>query len=440
MSGPEGISRRALLAGLGALGAASLLPRGVGAAESSFSLRNAMVLTHQGKRLPDHGLRVEGGRVVEIAPSSGFGADAVDLGGAWVCPGFTDAGCKVGLVEVDLEKDTHDDEESSNTVTPDARVRDGYNPASEVIPVTRANGITSVLVHPAETSLISGQAALFRTVGETVDEALVMAPAALCLNLGHAATGDRNGAPASRMGVAMKLRELLDSTKLPEAAEAQDAGKKSKKKHDDDGAGGDAAKPDDKVDPGTRALRDLKRGRLRALIRAERADDILFAVELSKEWKLDTILLGGAEAWKVAPEIASAGIPLFLGPINTQPDSFEHLEARYDNAVLLHSAGVRLAFRTGAAHFSRGLPSLAALTVAYGLPYEAAITALTSAAWDALGLQGGRLEPGSEATFFVVDGDPLQPRYPLRRMFVRGREVSLETRQSRLYQEYKVLR
>lgn len=440
MSGREGPSRRQILAGLGVLTAASALPRGGFAADAPLSLRNATVLTHDGQLLQDHGLRVEDGKVVEIAPSAQLGADAVDLGGAWICPGFTDAGCKVGLYEVDLEKATHDDDESSNTVTPDARVRDGYNPASEVIPVTRANGITSVLVHPDDGNLISGQAALFRTVGDTVDEALVLAPAALCINLGHAPTGKRNGAPASRMGVAMKLRDLLEETRLPEKKDAGEDHKKKKKGGDGGGGDGDGPKPDSKVDPATRVLRDLKRGKLRALIRAERADDVLFAVELAQEWKLDAILLGGSEAWKVARTIADAKIPLFLGPLNVQPDSFEHLDARYDNAALLHAAGVELAFRTGAAHFSRGLPSLAALTVAFGLPYEVAIHALTSAAWDALGVSGGRLEQGSEATFFVVDGDPLQPRFPLRRMWVQGREVSLETRQSRLYQDFKVLR
>jgi len=441
MSGREGPSRRQILAGLGALSVASTLPRGAWADDAPFSLRNATVLTHEGRVLADHGLRVEGGKVIDILPSAQLGADAVDLGGAWICPGFTDAGCKVGLVEVDLEKDTHDDDESSNTSTPDARVRDGYNPASEVIPVTRANGISAVLVHPDESNLISGQAALFRTVGDTVDDALVLAPAALCVNLGHAPTGKRTGAPASRMGVAMKLRDLLEETRLPDKKQADEDHKKRKKADDGDGGDdGDGPKPDSKVDPATRALRDLKRGKLRALVRAERADDILFALEFAAEYKLNLILLGGSEAWKVAAPIASAGVPLFLGPLNVQPDSFEHLDARYDNAALLHAAGVKLAFRTGAAHFSRGLPSLAALTVAYGLPYEAAIPALTCAAWDALGVPGGRLEQGSEATFFVVDGDPLQPRFPLRRMWVRGREVSLETRQSRLYQDFKVLR
>lgn len=444
MSGPEAISRRALLGGLGALTAAAALPRWARAEAAGFSLRNATLLTHEGRRLVDHGLRVVDGRVVEIGPSARFGAEALDLGGAWVCPGFTDAGCRVGLVEVDLEAATRDDDESTSALTPDARVRDGYNVRSEVIPVTRANGITSVLVHPTSSNLISGQAALFRTVGETVEQALVLAPAALCINLGRAATGSgRSGAPASRMGVAMKLRELFEGVELPEegAAPAEEGKKKARKAAK--GAASPKAKdvpPDEEVDAGQRALRDLRRGRLPALIQADRADDILAAVELTKTWGLRGVLLGGAEAWMVADRLAAAKMPVFLGPLNAQPDSFERLEARYENAARLHAAGVSMAFRTGAAHFSRGLPSLAGLIVAYGLPHEAAIRALTRGPWEALGLPGGELAEGAEATFFVVDGDPLQPRYPIRRMWVAGREVSLASRQSRLYETYRALR
>lgn len=434
MSGRDGISRRSALAGLGALAAASVLPRPA-RAEASFSIRGATLLTHEGRRLDDHGLRVEQGKIVEIAPSARLGADAIDLGGAWLVPGFTDAGCRVGLVEVDLEKATRDDDESTDAVTADARVRDGYNPRSEVIPVTRANGITSVLVHPTTRNLISGQAALFRTTGETVDEALVLAPAALCINLGHAATGTgRSGAPATRMGVGMKLRELFDGVELPDKGE--DKGKKRKGKDE-----GKKVKPDDEIKPKERVLRDLLRGELPALLQAERADDVLFAIDLAKTWKLNAILLGGAEAHLVAGALADAGIPAFLGPLTVQPDDFEHLHARYDNAARLHKAGVRLAFRTGAAHFSRGLPTSAGVAVAHGLPFEAAITALTVGPWAALGLDGkGRMEQGAEATFFAVDGDPLQPRNDVRRMWIAGREVSLETRQSRLYQAFRALR
>lgn len=436
MQSGSGWSRRGVL---GALAALSLVPR-ARAAGATFSVRNATLLTHTGQRLADHGLRVEAGRIVELGPSGSFGADALDLGGAWLVPGFTDASCSVGLYEVGLEKASHDDEESSDAVTPDARARDGYNPRSEVIPVTRANGITSVLVRPAAGGLISGQAALFRTVGDTVDAALIQAPAALCINLGHnAVSTGRPGSPASRMGVMMRLRQILDDVKLPEEkSKDEEKGKKNKKKSPEKD---DKVKNDEEVSPAERTLRALRRGTLPALIRADRADDLLAAVELAQAYKLKAMLLGGAEAHLVASELAGAGFPLLLGSPTAQPDGFDSLHARYDNAARLHAAGVRFAMCSEAAHHARGLPVLAGVAVAHGLPFEAAIAALTGNVWDFFGIAGmGRLEVGAEATMFQVDGDPLQPRHPVRRIWVAGQEASMESHQTRLYERYRVLR
>lgn len=258
--GGVSLSRRALLAGAGAVG---LLGRRA-LAEQGLTLRGATLLTHEGQRLVDYGLRVEGGRIVELGPSSRF-ASGEDLGGRWIVPGFTDAGCMLGLLEIGLEQGTHDDSESTAAVVPDARARDGYNARSELIPIARVNGVTGALVHPDLRGLISGQAALFRTVGDTVDAALVKAPAALCINLGRAATGGPNGAPATRMGVAMRLREILDGVKLPEAEKPAEEGKKKPKRGDSPPRSD--VKPDVEIPPADRALRDLRRGALPALDR-----------------------------------------------------------------------------------------------------------------------------------------------------------------------------
>ena len=435
----SGWSRRQLLLGGGALTLAAALPA---RASAGGAIRNATVLTHEGRRLVDHGLRFQDGRIVEIGPSSAMPADALDAAGAWLVPGFTDAGCKVGLVEVDLESASHDDDEATDAVTPDARVRDAYNPASPVIPVTRANGVTSVLVHPSNSSLISGQAAIFHTAGATVPEALVLAPAGLCINLGRAAVGaGRAGSPASRMGVMMRLRALFDAVQIPEEADEHASSPKRRSKKDKAAAGKPDVKPDAELSPADLAMRDLLRGRLPAILRAERADDVLAAIDLAKTWGLNAALLGGAEAHLVARQLAEADLPVLLGPLTAQPSTFETLQTRYDNAAILHAAGVRLAFRTGAVHTSRTLPTSAGVAVAYGLPFEAAITALTSGVWQIFGdASRGRMEQGADATFFLVDGDPLQPRYPVRRMWIGGAEVSLTTRQDRLAEQHRILR
>jgi len=437
MPGPD-LHRRQLIGMVGALTASATLGRTARAAGAAlgmpptsgladFTLSNATVVLHTGERLEGAGVRVERGTVIEVGRGVRGGQD---LRGAWIVPGFTDAGCTVGLYEIGAESATRDDRESSDTVTPDARVTDAYNPLSEVVPVTRAVGFSHVLVHPSPSGLVSGQAALMRTVGRTVAEATAATPLGLCVQLGGAGKGA--GGPASRMGVAMQLRALLEEAEPP--VPPTDDGRRRR--------GRQASSEDEDPDLSTveQVWRDVRTGVLPVLFHADRADDLLQAVSLSEQFGLRCVLVGGAEGWLVAEELAASGVPVLLGPPMVQPDSFEHPHARYDNAARLHEAGVKVAFRSGANHFARGLRTDVGVLVAHGLPWAAAIAGLTGAVGEIFGLAGhGRLELGRPADFFVTAGDPLQPRYPVQRMWIDGRAVSLETRQTRLRDRYESL-
>jgi imidazolonepropionase-like amidohydrolase len=433
MPSPE-LSRRHLLgAGLAAVAAAAL-PGGAQAASplggwepavagpQVFS--NATLVRHTGVKVQG-GIVVEGGDIVAMGPEVKGG---LDLGGAWLCPGFTDAGCTVGLYEIDQEEATHDDDEGSSAFTPDARAWEGYNPLSAVVPIARSQGVAAVLVHPSMNRLLVGQAGLLRTVGRTVDEALLRAPVGMALNFGRAGISGQGDSPKSRMGVAMELRKRMAAIELPPAK-----GERPRK--------GEEVKPDKEVSPADQALRDWKRGKIGSLLRAERADDILMAIDFARSHKLRAALVGCAEGHLVAREIAESGYGVLLGGLMVQPDSFETLHARYDNAALLHEAGVKLAFRSGANHTSRNLRVDAGVTVAHGLPWEVAIRALTAGIGDVLGVPGryGRLAVGAPATFFVSDGDPLQARSRVTQMWIDGRPVSLRNRQTELFERYRTL-
>jgi imidazolonepropionase-like amidohydrolase len=424
-------TRRKILSalGLGAVGLSISSPRAAFAETGvlrSFTWKNGRLVMPDGQVI-EGGIRIEEGRIAELGPSVKSGAD---LGGSWVCPGFVDAGCTVGLVEIGLEDRTRDDRVSGESVTPDARVRDGYNPASSVIPVTRVEGVGHVLVHPSHGRLVSGQASLFRTVGETLSEAITEVPSVLCINMGRAGIGG-DGA-ASRMDLSMQLRELLDDIDLGPEPSPNPRTRRRK-------TGAEDSSHDD-LSASERVWRSVRRGEMRVLIKAERADDILRALDLSHEYGLSTILLGAAEGHVVARELADSEIPVFLGPLTTQPSSFEHLRARYENAAILNRAGVPLAFRTGSAHSSRGLRVSAGVAVAHGLPWEAAMKALCHGAWAALGQPNeGVLEVGAEAHLVVSSGDPIQPRQSVERVVISGVETSMMTRQRRLYEHFRVL-
>ncbi len=128
--------------------------------------------------------------------------------------------------------------------------------------------------------------------------------------------------------------------------------------------------------------------------------------------------------------------------MTVQPNSFEHLHARYDNAKILHEAGVVFAFRSGQNHNSRQLPTEAAVAVAHGLPFEVAIQALCYNAtlmfplYEPLVFEN---EKNVRANFFLCDGDPLQPRNGIHRMWIDGKECDLRTRQTDLYERYREL-
>lgn len=418
------VSRRQLLLGAAAL-AVTTRAGAARAAEpgEERTLSNARLLVGDGTELLG-GIRVRDGRIVAVGPDVTGGED---LAGAVLYPGVYLAGAPLGLLEVDLEAGSRDDAEGGGVNAPHARVLDAYNPRSEVIGVCRTGGIMGALVTPA-TGIVAGQAAWMRTFGDTVGEARIHAPAGVCFGLGHEGTG-RPGGATSRMGAASTIRDLLEANPAP-ADEVPD--KKRKKAAPENG---------DKKPPTStqRILHALRRRETKAIFAAERASDILVALELAEAYDLDALVLGGAEAHLVADELAKANVPVLLGPVTTQPSSFDTLFAAYENAGRLHAKGVRLAFRVGGPHNARDLTTEAGIAVAYGLPREAAIAALTGNGPGFWGLDVGLLRAGYEATFVLTDGDPLQPRTRVLRHWGRGVELPVRSRQTELYERFRTL-
>ena len=393
-------------------------------APTSFSLRNARILVGDGSELTG-GIRVEGGKIVEIGPGVTVGTD---LGGATIFPGFFDGGSGLGLWEIDLESATHDESEGSDGAVPAVRVEDSYNPLSELIPVARRQGVLGGLVMPSG-GLVGGQAAWMRFAGSRVAEATMLSGAGVVVNFGHADTGDRANQASSRMGLVWKLRELLDANAPPEPPDPK--ARKPKK----------GEEPEPEVLTRTqKAWRAVRSGELRVILAADRADDIVAALALAAEYQLKAVLAGCAEGSLVARELADSGTTVLLGPVTTQPSGWDTLHARYENAALLHAAGVPIVLRAGDPHNLRELPTEAVVAVAAGLPYGAAIRAAcgfhAARVWD---LPIGALVAGRAATFVVAQGDPIEPRTRMSRAFYDGRELSLRSRQSRLLDRFRTL-
>jgi imidazolonepropionase-like amidohydrolase len=409
-----------------------------------------------GKVFPVSGPPIEGGTVViregkieAVGQGVAVPADAkrIDATGQWVLPGMTDSRTHLGVWEVDLSEPTRDEDERSDPITPQMRVVDGFYDESENIPITRQVGITSALVTPGEGNLINGQSALVDLGGDDLPDVLVKFPIAMHFSLGEPPKeryGARTQLPSTRMGSAALIRSSLlqarDYLTKKDTYEqkklACDTSKPSKKK----GKGDEKCPPEPPaVDFKLEALISVLKGEMPAVFRAQRMDDILTAIRLAEEFKLKLILSHAAEAYKVADLLAAKKIPVLVGPITTQPEAIETLGAIYENAALLNEAGVKIAIQTDRTNDARTLPWEAGLAVTYGLPWEAALRAVTLSPAEIFGVADrlGSLEPGKRADVIVTTGDPFQPLTQVKHLFIRGVERTLRTRQDDLAEKYR---
>jgi len=394
-----------------------------------------------GEPIDDGVVVIRGAKIAFVGVAGSFdvpdGATVVDAAGRIVMPGLIDAFTHVGTREIGAVKVTRDDDEATSPMTPAVHTADALNVSSSHFRVTRMNGTTTVLVAPAPGNLISGRSCVIALDGESVDAMLRLPHAALHASLGDPPKlryGAKNQAPATRMGEMAMLRAAV--TKAREYVAKWARFEEQQRRSMEDG--------EEQPDPPSRDL-DLEAwrpvlARERPLIvRAQRLSDVQAALRFAREFDVRIALFGGAEAWKVADEIAAAGVPVLLGTVTTQPSSHETLAARMDAAQILEAAGVELVIVSAAAHNARRLPSLAGIAMSYGLSAEAALEALTIRPARVLGLADriGSLTVGKDADVIILDGDVVQPRTRVTHMWIRGKRVVLTSRQTELAEKYK---
>ena len=179
-------------------------------------------------------------------------------------------------------------------------------------------------------------------------------------------------------------------------------------------------------------------GDLLVVFQADRDIDILNALALAEEFSLRVMIHGGAEAWKVAPRLAAAGVAVSLTP-NTNIPSFDGLGARLDNATLLRQAGVEVIIAQNDSGGERNLRYGAGNAVRNGMSWDEAMQAVTLVPARVFGIADdyGSLEPNKIANLVIWSGDPFEFASAVERMFIRGREVSLRTRETELMERYR---
>jgi len=407
---------------------------------TTYAIRGGKVYTLAGPALEDATVVIRDGKIAAVGRNVSVpsGAQVIDARGLEVYPGIFDSVTQAGLEEVPAVSATVDTVELG-VFNPDIVAADGVHPESEHIPVIRAAGITHVLTVPGMGgrgrggNVIGGQASAINLAGWTLQQMLIEKSVAMVVNWPTLETRSFSF-------------ETFSVTERPFAEVRREYQKRVDTLADWIERARHYAEAEQKA-PGTftpdlklAALVPVVEGKLPLLVVANRARDIRHAVEFCTQHKLRMILGGGEEAYKVTDLLKKNNIPVVFGSTLEAPpnddDPYDLLRAEPGR---LAAAGIEVALASFNTSFSRRLPQYAGVAAAYGMPWEAAMKAITITPARIFGLdkQLGTLEAGKMANIIVTTGDPLELSTQVRYLFIDGRQTSLDNKQLDLYKEYK---
>lgn len=399
----------------------------------TIAITDATIYPVSGPRIERGTIVVRDGRIVAVGAEVAVpaGARVIPAQGKIVTPGLIHSESALGLgVGRSLAEETDEeytaiggtsDGDQLGEVNAAFNVAAGIDPNAVNIPVARMGGITTALAVPTS-GLVAGQGIAIRLLGNTLDEMLVRSPVVMMADLSDRSRAAGGG---SRAGALARLRQLLlDARTL-----------RSRRGDFDQNRIQPLSAPAEQLE----ALYPVLDGQLPLYIRARRQSDIENALKLARDFGLKLILRSAAEAWRVAPELARAGVPVVVDTRDNVP-SFDGLRARSDNATLLREAGVTVILAGQDPGGQMNLRFEAGHAVRNGMGWEAALEAITLAPARAFGLTDrGSLEPGKTADLVVWSGDPLDFAAGAELVLIGGQEAPLTSRMTELRERYRTL-
>ena len=439
-----------MLKSIVSLAAATALVAIAAASSDVYVIKGVTVHPVTGPNVENASVLISGGKIADIggakmvAPKT---AKVIDGKGLHVFPGMINSATEVGMAEIASIRESADTNELGD-FDPQLRAAIAMNPSSEHIPVTRANGITSVMVLPSSvgggrggggaTQMISGQAGLMHLDGWTWEEMAINKSAALEMKFPVIQTGGgrRNAEFAVMMGAATR-------TTFAESKRAFD--KKVADMHDffEQARHYQTAKKGNasgfKTDLRFEAMIPVLEGKIPVMLVASKGKTVKDAVAFADKEKIKIVIAGVDEMGDYADLLKQRNIPVIVGPTLELPNNEDD---PYDQKATLpgelFKAGVKIAFATFDVQFARNLPYQAATAVAFGLPYEEALKAVTINAAEIWGVadRTGSVEKGKWADLIVTDGDPLETKTQIKYMFIKGHEVDLTSRHTKLFDKY----
>ena len=416
------------------------------ASNDTFLLRDADVYPVTSAPMKGVSVLVKDGKIAEIGPKivAPKGMKVVEAKGLRVYPGMIDSATNLGLSEVGAVRETVDTGELGELM-PQLRALASVNPDSELFGVARVNGITSAMTYPGGgrgggAQLISGQAALIHTSGWTWEDMAVRPSAAVCVQFPALGRGGRGYIPDDVLGMlgeagpaggyTQALRTYQQQiSKLSDFFEEARRYQKAKAAHQP------GFVPNLKYE----AMQPVLERKTPLAVSVSSPKTIHDAIAFAEKQNVRIVLLQPRELGPAAAELKAKNVPVILGKVLALPGNEDD---PYDEAFTLpeevHKAGIKFAFGTFDNEFVRNLPYQAATAVAFGLPQDEALKAITINPAEIWGVsdQVGSIETGKTADLVVTNGDPLEIQTQVKYLFVAGQEVSLENKQTRLYERY----
>ncbi len=399
-------------------------------------LRGGTLHTVVGDILEEHDLLFAEGKIItveeQIQPSPG--TDVFDIYGKHVVPGFIAGYTRIGLTEISAVKQTNDHSEAGN-INPNVRANVAYNPDSDLIPVTRSNGILIVNSSPSS-GRIPGQSSVMLLDGWTWEDATLKHPAALNLNWPNMRFDFRKSAKKKekiqRDEYNKSIREI---NLLIRDVKAYNLRKNAKER-----------KAENKQESDLRLESMIPFIIFKESIHVKANDvrQIEAAIKWANKHELNIVIVGGRDAWMLSELLVKNNIPVILLGVQVTPRRrFEPIHSPYKAPAILYEAGVHFCISLDPGYpmdgHVRTLPDEAMRALTWGLPKDQALRSITLSAAEILGIdeQVGSLEPGKDATFFIADSEPLtQTTNPIK-AYIQGREIDLSDRQKELWEKYK---
>lgn len=379
------------------------------AQQTPHVFEGATIIPISGDEISNGTLVVQNGKITAVGPEGGINipsnATVIDAAGKVIMPGLVDTHSHIG------EGDGGD---RSSALHPDVRILDAIDPRSDTFKKALAGGITSVNVMPGSGHLMSGQTAYLKLREANVIEDMLFVDnpyeevaGGLKMANGTNPIGD-GPFPGTRAKSASMVRDLFIK-----AQEYQDKIEE---------ADGDASKMP-KRNPGMEALVEALEGKRIVHHHTHRHDDILTAIRLSKEFGYRLVLQHVSEAWKVADEIAEAGVPASIIVLDSPGGKMEAVDIKYTNGRELEDAGVLVGYHTDdGVTDSRLFLRSAAFGVRAGMSRKAALEAVTIANAQMMDIEDrvGTLEEGKDADFIILSGDPFSTYTHVEQTWVEG--------------------